>query len=91
MTAKELRTKLRDGLRPDSSGKSTPIQRLTPFLNDLLAYLEEHEAPEMADFMDPETGERARLPVEKVSSDDATRPASAQTNSESALASKSSA
>ena len=44
MTAAELRKKLDEGLRVDNSGKSTPIQRLTPFLHDLVDYLEEHFA-----------------------------------------------
>jgi|FreactTroBogLake_1042271.scaffolds.fasta_scaffold01551_3 hypothetical protein len=43
MDAKELRKKLDEGLKPDSSGKTTPIQRLTPFLHDLVDYLERTE------------------------------------------------
>ena len=83
MTAAELRKKLDEGLKVDNSGKSTPMQRLTPFLHDLVTYLEEHEAPKLVRFVDPETGETADLPEQKVSSDDATRAATAQTNSES--------
>lgn len=43
MTAAELRKKLDEGLKVDNSGKSTPMQRLTPFLHDLVTYLEENE------------------------------------------------
>ena len=39
MNAAELRKSLDNGLRADSSGKTTPIQRLTPFLYDLVKYL----------------------------------------------------
>ena len=42
-TAAELKKSLILGLLPDVSGKTTPIQRLTPFLRDLVQYLEEHE------------------------------------------------
>ena len=44
MKAAELRTKLAEGLRVDSSGRTTPIQRLTPFLNDLITFLEERDS-----------------------------------------------
>lgn len=43
MNAAELRKSLDNGLRADSSGKTTPIQRLTPFLYDLVKYFEERE------------------------------------------------
>jgi hypothetical protein len=41
MDAKELRKKLDEGLKPDSGGKTTPIQRLTPFLIALCDYLDQ--------------------------------------------------
>ena len=44
MTAAELRKKLDEGVKVDNSGKSTPIQRLTPFLQELVTYLEVTEA-----------------------------------------------
>ena len=76
MTAAELRKKLDEGLKVDNSGKSTPMQRLTPFLHDLVTYLEEHEGSPL---------DMLKKPAEpaQVSSDDATRAATAQTNSES--------
>lgn len=43
MKASELRDKLNEGLRPDVSGKTTPIERLRPFLEALLTHLEEQE------------------------------------------------
>jgi hypothetical protein len=103
MDAKDLRKKLTEGLKPDSSGKSTPIQRLTPFLNDLVTYLEdeEHKHADAFDTLKGEMDSLGKPPVdirittealrEQVSSDDATRAATAQTNSESDGASKSSA
>jgi hypothetical protein len=42
MTAKELRKSLANGLRLDSSGKTNPVQRLAPFLDDLVSFLEEY-------------------------------------------------
>ena len=101
MNAAELRKKLDEGLNVDNSGKSTPMQRLTPFLRALMDKLEEdekaieflgtirpnHTAQEFADHsgLTPPA-----LFGETVSSDDATRAATAQTNSESDGASKSS-
>ena len=43
MKAAELRMKLAEGLRADVSGKTTPIQRLTPFLEALVSHLEQNE------------------------------------------------
>lgn len=43
MNAEELRKSLDNGLRADSSGKTTPMGRLTPFLHDLVKYLAERE------------------------------------------------
>ena len=43
MNAAELRKSLDNGLRADSSGKTTPMGRLTPFLHDLVTYLAERE------------------------------------------------
>lgn len=77
MNAAELRKSLDNGLRADTSGKTTPMQRLTPFLNDLVKYLEERE-------VNP-------LDMLKSSSDDATRLASASPNSVSVDASKATA
>ena len=85
MNAAELRKKLDEGLKPDSSGKSTPIQRLTPFLVALVTYLEENEV-EYNDLIHAEAAIEKR--TSQVSSDDATRAATAQTNSESDGASK---
>ena len=121
MDAKELRKKLDEGLKTDVSGKTTPIQRLTPFLHALIDHLEEREyslgdaidaawekrnhpldmlgrepatpAMQVYDKVLAETGsEEAAIkavnalnipdPGQQVSSEDLTRPASAQTNSE---------
>ena len=41
--ASDLRKALDEALKPDSSGKTTPIQRLTPFLRELMQHLEENE------------------------------------------------
>ena len=72
MTAAELRKKLDEGLRADSSGKSTPIQRLTPFLQALVKYLEDREI--MLFEMKPgDVIVTANENVQKVSSDDLSR------------------
>lgn len=42
-TASELRKTLDEALKPDTSGKTTPMQRLTPFLRLLIEHLEENE------------------------------------------------
>jgi hypothetical protein len=90
MDAKELRKKLNEGLKPDSSGKSTPIQRLTPFLTALVDYIDEHDSDAQIEKLIDRMREREERHTQ-VSSDDATRAATAQTNSESDGASKSSA
>lgn len=83
MNAAELRKKLDEGLRADSSGRSTPIQRLTPFLQNLVTYLEEQEfGATVTEKVAAEAFARAVIP-DKVSSDDATRVVTAQTNNES--------
>jgi hypothetical protein len=95
----DLRKKLNEGLRNDSSGKSTPIQRLTPFLQDLVTYLEEHDTDAQLEA----TIERIKASLQenpldvlhradgfpKVSSDVATQAAPAQTKRESDGASES--
>ena len=43
MNAEELRKSLDNGLRADSSGKTTPMGRLTPFLHDLGELFRRHE------------------------------------------------
>lgn len=43
MTHEELEKSLENGLRSDTSGKSTPLQRLTPFLRDLVAFVKPQE------------------------------------------------
>ena len=112
MTATELRGALNQALKPDNSGKSTPMQRLTPFLEALVTHLEEQENEVQIitrgwSAKDPRNNlDMLKKPVElvaglttevaaadlppgaKVSSDDATRAATAQTNSESDGASK---
>ena len=84
-TASELRKALDEALKPDSSGKTTPIQRLTPFLRALMDYLEEREQIEIV--FDAEEGKH-RL---KVSSTPATQAAPALPTSESGSASKATA
>ena len=84
MTAAELRKKLDEGLRADSSGRSTPIQRLTPFLHDLVTYLEEREISPLDIFQQP--AEPAQ-----VSSDDARQVVPALPTHESVGASKATA
>ena len=81
MTAAELRKKLDEGLRVDNSGKSTPMQRLTPFLHDLVTYLEEHEGSPL---------DMLKKPTEpaQVSSDDARQVVPALPTHESADAPK---
>ena len=100
MNAAELRKKLDEGLKVDNSGKSTPMQRLTPFLQELVTYLEEHEGSSLDILKKPsapfvlddknqilERDHSGLTPPAlfgaQVSSDDATRAATAQTNSES--------
>lgn len=39
MTHEELVKSLDNALRSDTSGKTTPIQRLTPFLRDLVEFI----------------------------------------------------
>jgi len=79
-TASELRKALDEALKPDSSGKTTPIQRLTPFLLKLTDYLQEREDAVFG------PGE-----LSQVSSDDATQAAPALPTSESGSASKATA
>ena len=86
-TASELRKGLDEALKPDTSGKTTPIQRLTPFLRELVAFLEQ-EFPEKAFFADPVTGEIISLPV---SSDAATQAVPASPTNEPGSASKATA
>lgn len=79
MNAEELRKSLDNGLRADSSGKTTPMGRLTPFLHDLVNYLEDHEKKQH-----PET-------YQTISSDAPTQAAPASTTSEQGNASKATA
>lgn len=71
MTAKELRKSLANGLRLDSSGKTNPVQRLAPFLDDLVTYLEEHELPIAYRENDIIPGHESEWPHGPVSSDTA--------------------
>ena len=92
VTAAELRKKLDEGLRVDNSGKSTPMQRLTPFLHDLVTYLEEHEGSSLDMLKKPielvsgrtiKVAEADLPPGAQVSSDDLSRSSlSPQTTSE---------
>lgn len=98
-TASELRKALDEALKPDSSGKTTPIQRLTPFLRDLVTYLEEHQFPvvtmgadDISKPLRPENNfANFELVPEKVSSAPATQAAPALPTSESGSASKATA
>lgn len=99
MKAAELREKLADGLRGDTSGKTTPIQRLTPFLNDLVSYLEQEEVrlPVVSFFGEEDIAPAGKhlgtmtidhIDAQKDSSNSATQAVPASTKSETGDATK---
>jgi hypothetical protein len=78
-TASELRKGLDEALKPDTSGKTTPIQRLTPFLRDLVEYLELMDARASGIFGMTEEEFMAKLnreirPIVKFGADDISEP-----------------
>ena len=93
-TASELRKGLDEALKPDTSGKTTPIQRLTPFLRDLVDNLEATERQIFFQSQQIRVLMEAHIlehPYEPISSADATEFAPPQKNSESGGASKATA
>jgi hypothetical protein len=69
MNIEELRKSLGEGLKADTSGKTTPMQRLTPFLSDLVNFLEERETSQVSS----DAATRAVPAQTKNESDDASK------------------